>query len=70
MIILRGKTHKAKNLIKKWGNRWDIIHARDGQVLVQSQKDKSSMNKLSLADSARWVNLSDDSDFEVESRVN
>jgi hypothetical protein len=69
MLILKAKTHKAKTLLKRWGNQWEIIptdrRGSPGVVLVKSTRDKTG-NKLNLAQSARNINLEHDEDFEVE----
>ena len=69
MLILKAKTHKAKNVLKRWGNEWEIIpidrKGSPGIILVKSIKDKTG-NKLNLAQSARNINLENDVDFEIE----
>jgi len=72
MLILKAKTHKAKNLLKRWGNQWEIIptdrRGSPGVILAKSIRDKTG-DKLNLAQSARNIHLEHDDDFEVEVKV-
>jgi hypothetical protein len=69
MLILKAKTHKAKNIVKKWGKEWEIIPTNRkglfGLVLVKSIRDRTG-NRMNLPQSARNLYLENDDDFEVE----
>ena len=68
MLILKAKTHKAKTLLKRWGNEWEIIstnrNGSPGVILAKSARDKTG-DKLNLPLSARNIHLENDIDFEV-----
>ena len=72
MLILKAKTHKAKTLLKRWGNEWEIIptdrKSSPGVILAKSVRDKTG-DKLNLPLSARNIHLENDIDFEVNTKV-
>ena len=72
MLILKARTHKAKILLKRWGNEWEIIptdrNSSPGVILAKSVKDKTG-DKLNLPLSARNIHLENDIDFEVTTKV-
>lgn len=66
IIKLIPKTHKGKNVINKWGDRWKIFESTPHSFLLFSTKEDTSISKTYLPDSSRWVEIKNDKDFEIE----
>ena len=62
MIKLAAKTHKAKNIIKRWGEDWQIVEINKSKLFIQSAKDESG-DDHNLPDSVRWIEVFNDVDF-------
>ena len=61
---LSAKTHKGKNVLKRWGDQWEIIETRQSNLFIKAHKDISG-NKNNLPDSVRWIKISEDPDFTI-----
>ena len=67
-IKLIAKTRKAKTILGKWGETWEILDNQKYDVLVASIKDVGEINidkRSGLPESARWINTKSDVDFAI-----
>lgn len=64
MLKLRGKTRKGKNRVKEHGEFWEILEEKHadccngiGWLIIPKNGDENAI---------RWINKTNDPDFEVE----
>ena len=61
-MILKAKTHKGKNVLKRWGDQWVIRETRQTNLFIFAASDTSGSTNT-LPDSIRWIKKSEDPDF-------
>ena len=59
-LILTAKSRKAKNRIRQWGNKWEILRESNDSWMVVSCQDNTENHE-----SIRWVNKMCDPDFTI-----
>jgi hypothetical protein len=59
-LVLGAKSRKAKNRIRQWGIKWEILRESNDSWLVVAFQDSTDTNE-----SVRWINKYCDPDFNV-----
>jgi hypothetical protein len=62
-MILKPKTLRGKNIIKKHGRSWELIESRP-KVPVLNNESGSLVQSVQTQD-RRWIRTTNDEDFEV-----
>lgn len=66
MILLVPRSLKGSNVVKKWGTRWIVRQASGNRIMIVSLKDETALSASITPNSARWVQVQDDPDFDVD----
>ena len=70
VLRLTGKTHKGKNRTStaEWGRDWIVWRVNEDHqsVGIVSLQDDLEVERSSLPESFRWVERTEDPDFEIE----
>ena len=65
-LILKGKSLKGKNRIGQHGPMWIVIRSTSARVWVRSEKKTFNDGGGKMSHDIRFLDLPDDSDFEME----
>jgi hypothetical protein len=68
VIKLTPKTHKGKNVTRKWGNIWTERTRTKDKIMIISSNDKSG-DSHNLPNSVRWILIHNDPDFDTSMNV-
>jgi len=66
-MIVRAKTKKGKERIKRFGEEWFLLKTSDTVAFAQRNGPWGYIRSARVKDEERWIHLIDDHDFDIVS---